>query len=90
MPRARHPSKEIEAALCALEELGWQVSEAKGRSAHAWGFVRCPENAKDQCRGGIFCQMQVWSTPKVPQKHARELLRKAQGCVLAKDHDDEQ
>ena len=34
MSRKGHP-----AALTALEDAGWTVKEAKGRSAHAWGFV---------------------------------------------------
>jgi len=37
MARKKHPSKDIENALQELESLGWQVEEAKGRSAHSWG-----------------------------------------------------
>lgn len=85
MRRKRHPVKEIEAALAALESRGWAVEEAKGRSAHAWGFVLCPANAKDACRSGVFCRMSVWGTPRNPEHHARELLRKAQGCAMEGD-----
>lgn len=87
MPRTKHPSKDIESALQELEALGWSVEEAKGRSAHSWGYVLCPANAGNACRSGVFCRMSVWSTPRNPLNHARELLRKAFGCVM-KENDD--
>lgn len=90
MTRSRHPNKAIEAALAELESLGWRVEKSKGRSAHAWGFVRCPMNAKDKCRNGVFCQNQIWSTPGNPTGHARDLVRKAHGCVIKKDKGNEQ
>tara|TARA_R110002153_G_scaffold38172_1_gene111067 strand:- start:58 stop:339 length:282 start_codon:yes stop_codon:yes gene_type:complete len=90
MTRPRHPNKAIEAALAELERLGWRVEKSKGRSAHAWGFARCPENAKDKCRNGVFCQNQIWSTPGNPTGHARDLVRKARGCVIKKDDGDGQ
>lgn len=89
MRRPKHPDRTIEEALRALEDLGWSVRKSTGRSAHAWGMVRCPENAKDLCRNGVFCQNQVWSTPRNPTSHARQLLRKAQGCVIARDESQE-
>lgn len=85
MTKPRHPNKTIEAALAKMEDLGWTVETSKGRSAHAWGFVRCPQNAKDKCRNGVFCQTQVWSTPRNPTSHARDILRKARGCVMYND-----
>jgi len=88
MSRTKHPSKEIEAALVALEALGWTVAEAKGRSAHSWGYVLCPANAGEACRSRVFCRMSVWSTPANPRNHARELLRKAEGCVIKEADDD--
>jgi hypothetical protein len=88
LSRSKHPTKEIEDALAELEALGWRVEEAKGKSSHFWGFVLCPANAGDACRSGIFCRMSVWSTPKSPQRHARELLKKAQGCVMKDENDD--
>lgn len=89
MSRPKHPSKEIERVLVELEKLGWQVEKAKGKSAHAWGFVLCPENARELCRSGVFCRMSVWSTPRNPQKHAQELLKKAHGCVVEKGNGHE-
>lgn len=88
MSRKRHPVKEIEAALRALEAEGWTVEDSKGRSAHGWGFVLCPANAGDACRSGVFCRMSVWGTPRNPQGHARELVRKAHGCSMKDDADD--
>lgn len=87
MARAKHPSKDIESALQELEALGWSVEEAKGRSAHSWGYVLCPANAGNACRSGVFCRMSVWSTPRNPSNHARELTRKASGCLM-KENDD--
>ena len=88
MARKRHPVKEIEAALEALEAEGWTVEDSKGRSAHAWGFVLCPANAGNACRSGVFCRMSVWSTPRSPHAHARELVRKAHGCLMRDDGDE--
>ena len=88
--RQAHPIREIEAALLELERIGWKVEKAKGRSAHSWGFAMCPANARKECRGGVFCRMSVWSTPRSPERHARNLLRQAQGCVKqAYEADDE-
>lgn len=88
MRRPRHPNKDIENALSELEEMGWTVETAKGRSAHAWGYVLCPANAGDACRSGTFCRMSVWSTPRSPRATARGLIGRAQGCVM-KDGTDE-
>lgn len=87
MARKKHPSKDIESALQEIEALGWTVEEAKGRSAHSWGYVLCPANEENACRSGVFCRMSVWSTPRNPRNHARELLRKAAGCAF-KENDD--
>lgn len=68
--------------------MGWTVEEAKGRSAHSWGYVLCPANAGAACRSGTFCRMSIWSTPRQPQNHARELLKKAQGCLMKDENHD--
>lgn len=88
MSRPRQPDKAIEAALAELEDLGWSIEKSKGRSALAWGFARCPENARAECRNGVFCQNQIWSTPRNPTGHARDLVRKARGCMKKKDRED--
>lgn len=81
MVRKRHPSKEIEAVVKELESRGWTIVPGQG---HAWGILRCPWNSSD-CRGGTFCQMSVWSTPRNPGQFARRLRQKALACVKAKD-----
>jgi len=75
--RKKHPNKEIEAVLCYAESRGWHVVERQG---HAWGSVRCPQHRED-CRCGLFCQMSVWSTPRNPEAHARQLRQKIDGCL---------
>ncbi len=82
--RGRHPSKEIELVLRELEALGWVLVKGKG---HAWGLLRCPANSSD-CRCGAYCQMSVWSTPKSPERHARQLRQKAMACVKLDDERD--
>jgi hypothetical protein len=88
MGRSRHPDKDIEGALGILEAMGWTVEMAKGRSAHAWGYVLCPANAGEACRSGTFCRMSVWSTPRNPRAVARGLIGRAQGCVIRSDKDE--
>lgn len=77
MARARHPSKEIEAALRHAEELGWRI-EVGG--SHAWGRMFCPEN-DPECRGGEFCITSIWSTPKNATNHANQLRRILDRCT---------
>jgi hypothetical protein len=73
MPRPRHPNKEIEAAVKYAEERGWRFIEPGG-SAHAWGRLFCPHNDRDGCR------MSVWSTPRSPENHARQIRRVVARC----------
>ncbi len=75
--RAKHPSKEIEAALVFAEANGWAVVRLSG---HAWGKILCPWNDKT-CRCGTFCQKSVWSTPRVPEDVARQIRRAVLGCI---------
>jgi hypothetical protein len=71
MPRARHPHKEIEAAVRHAEALGWRVTVG---GSHAWGFLWCPHQARDGCR------LRVNSTPKDPEAHARRLILEIDKC----------
>ena len=73
MPRAVHPNKHIEAALKYAEEQGWEVVKASG-SAHAWGRARCPGKSRGDC------QLSIWSTPRSPENHARQILRRVNAC----------
>ncbi|MSO99565.1 MAG: hypothetical protein EXR07_00730 [Acetobacteraceae bacterium] len=74
--RSRHPNKEIEKALVYAEEQGWRVTLLNG---HAWGKIQCPWNDAE-CRCGTFCQVSVWSTPRVPEHMAHNIHRAVDGC----------
>jgi hypothetical protein len=76
-PRAKHPNKEIEKALAYAETQGWRVVTLSG---HAWGKIQCPWNDAD-CRCGTFCQVSVWSTPRVPEHMAHNIHRAVNGCA---------
>jgi len=71
IPRPVHPSKEIDDALEYAAARGWRIELAKG---HAWGRILCTR----QQRGG--CSYSVWSTPRVPENHARQLRRNVDRC----------
>lgn len=78
MTRARHPKKEIEAALRHAALHGWRVEQANG-NGHAWGRICCPDNDKE-CRCGEFCVSSVWSTPRNPGNHANAIRRIVDHC----------
>jgi len=86
MPRKCHPNPEIEAAVAYAEAKGWHIKTGRGR-AHAWGTMMCPNNDSD-CRCGEFCITSIWSTPKNPTAHARQLRRVMDNCT-SPAHDDE-
>jgi len=73
MPRPRHPSAAVEAAVKYAEELGWRY-KAPGKSAHSWGRLLCPEHSRDGCL------MSVWSTPRNAENHAKKIIRKVDNC----------
>lgn len=77
MARARHPSKEIEAALRFAERRGWHI-EVGG--SHAWGRMLCPAN-DPACRCGEFCITSIWSTPRNTSNHANQLRRIVEKCT---------
>lgn len=70
--RARHPKKEVEKALAQMEKAGWEVAMAS--SGHRWGVAKCGEAS----RAG--CQVSIWSTPRSPGHHARQLLHRLEQC----------
>jgi hypothetical protein len=80
MPRARHPKKDVEEALHHAEVQGWRI-EVGG--SHAWGKMYCPYN-DTECRCGEFCIASIWSTPKNPSNHARQLKRVVDKCLFNK------
>lgn len=71
MARPRHPHKEIEAAVSYAESQDWSWIKVKG---HAWGKLQCAYNDREGCT--LF----VWSTPRVPENHARQLRRDINRC----------
>jgi hypothetical protein len=77
MTRAKHPSKEIEAALRHAEDKNWKVSVG---GSHAWGKIYCPFNS-EECRCGEFCITSIWSTPKSPYNHAAAIRRVVDKCT---------
>lgn len=78
MVRAKHPKKEVEAALRHAESQGWRVEKARG-NGHAWGRIYCPRNDRG-CRCGEFCISSIWSTPKRPANHANAIRRIVGDC----------
>jgi len=82
MARRKHPNKDIEAALAFAEANGWLVKEGGG---HAWGKMYCPENSAE-CRCGEFCISSIWSTPRNPVNHAKQIYRVVKNCT---QHDHE-
>lgn len=79
MGRKHHPNPDIEAAIVHAEGHGWRVKLGKARS-HAWGTMLCPKN-DPECRCGEFCITSIWSTPKNPAAHARDLRRVVDNCT---------
>jgi hypothetical protein len=72
MPRRRHPKKEVEEALREAESVGWRVEATV--PGHRWGVMRCPEISRDGC------QASIWSTPRNPGNHAKQLRRALTRC----------
>lgn len=84
MGRARHPKKEVEEAIRYAESLGWRVEVG---SSHCWGRLYCPYNDAE-CRCGEFCITSIWSTPKNPGNHARQLKRVVENCTRRRDNSE--
>lgn len=74
--KTKHPCKEIEGALRHAESLGWRIEMG---GAHAWGKMYCPANDAE-CRCGEYCITSIWSTPRSPENHARQLRRVVDNC----------
>ena len=69
---AKHPNKHIQAAIQYAEQHGWQIVQS-GKSAHSFCRLCC-------LRGHSEHQMSVWSTPKSPENHAKQIIRKVNEC----------
>src|SRR3546814_18049315 len=80
MARSKHPKPEIEAALQHAEEHGWTIKEG---GSHAWGRMFCPYN-DETCRCGEFCSTSIWSKPRSPGNHGKQLRRVLNNCAREK------
>jgi hypothetical protein len=85
MARKRHPDRDIEAAVAYAEARGWRVKPGQPRS-HSWGTMLCPNNDSD-CRCGEFCKTSIWSTPRSPHSHARDLKQVVDNCTGRESED---
>lgn len=72
MARLRHPKKEVEEALADAEAAGWTVMPTA--TGHRWGYMRCCEASRSGCEAS------VWSTPRNPGNHAKQLRRAIERC----------
>ena len=78
--RPRHPKPPIEKAIQYAEQLGWRVEIARG---HAWGRLYCPTSSRQGCI------ISIWSTPRVPENHARHIRKAIDACQHRADSQDE-
>ena len=75
MSRAKHPNKDVEAAIQHAEDHDWTVK----KGGH-WGFLYCPFNDAE-CRCGTRCKAGIWGSPKNPGNHAKQLREVVDGCT---------
>ncbi|WLD11308.1 hypothetical protein [Planctellipticum variicoloris] len=76
----RHPNKHIQAAIQYAEEHGWKVRKGGG---HAFCVIMCGAGIRGACRKS------VWSTPRDPEGHAREIRHFVDRCTHIADDDSE-
>ena len=85
MARPKHSKPEVEAALRHAEDIGWRVEHG---GSHAWGRMYCPWNDAN-CRCGEFCITSIWSTPKNPGNHGKQIRRVVDNCMMVRRKADE-
>lgn len=73
MELATHPNKHIREAVQYAENHGWRVVKA-GARAHTWGRIYCPLTSREGCARAVY------STPRSPEDHARDLQRAVDRC----------
>jgi len=88
MARDKHLNNEIEEALQYVEDKNWRVEKSKGNSAHAWGRVYCPPK-DNPCISSERCITSVWSTPRNPVNHAKQLIRMVDRCLKVREKKEE-
>jgi len=82
MKRKKHPNKEIEKAILYAEQNGWTYKDS-GKSAHAWGRLRCPLHTREGH------QMSIWSTPRNAHNHAQQIRRMIDKCLHSTEEGNE-
>ena len=70
---AEHPNKHIRGAIEYALNHGWTLQKARAR-AHIWGRLYCPQHDRDGCARAVY------STPKNPEDHAKDIRRSADRC----------
>src|SRR5260370_41871474 len=78
------PTRKLKRQFSVRKTRDWRVTSSKG---HAWGKMYCPFN-DPECRCGLHCITSIWSTPRKPQVHARDLRRKVDKCTGKPRADD--
>lgn len=66
-----HPNKDIQAAIAYAISQGWLFRSSNG---HAFGRLHC------SLPGHKEHIMSIWSTPKSPEQHAKQIRRKVDQC----------
>jgi hypothetical protein len=67
-----HCSRPIREAIQYAEQHGWTFTKSRG---HNFGMLWCPESSREGCR------QPVYSTPRNPDNHARDIRRSIDTCV---------
>ena len=68
-----HPNKHISAAIEYALSHGWTLRKA-GPRAHTWGRLYCPQGDRTGCARAVY------STPKVPEDHGKDIRRAVDQC----------
>jgi len=87
LTRKRHPNKEIESAIQFAEENSWTF-KPPGKSAHAFGILKCPHNDRE-CRCGRFCKASVWRTPRSSENEAGKIRKVVENCIHQSEQGNE-
>ncbi|MBL0906438.1 hypothetical protein [Pectobacterium carotovorum] len=68
----KHPNKHIQAAIEYALAQGWHFYPSNG---HAFGRLICgtPDHSPHM--------MSIWSTPSVPENHAKQIRRNVDSCL---------
>lgn len=73
----RHPDKDVNAAIEAMREAGWQIERSRSRSGHAWGKAFCPHSGQNE---HLDCAVSISGTPRSGSNEERRLRRRIRRC----------